>query len=451
MPSARLRVKIIKDAKIGPTDGADPATVHLRVLDMAMLPFTLYVRLQLPAAHDPQPPLFLHLLARPVPPGRPAGVFATARLPGLPASDTSQGVRRILLVLTGEDIPDGRYRLALVRERQHIAVVDLAKRVDQLRVISKGPPPPSTEISPVLISGTHKSGTTWLEKVIDAHPDFVVLHEANTFNIFEQGALRRLVAERQEHFRYKDYIRWLNPAFDVNDFSRFLQISLAKELMLRLGRAWGARYVADRTPGYAGLYMHLSRFWEELRIVHIVRHPLDVLASRLFHEANLDRNAARAADISGPMLRTLNARLDSGETLLAGDFVSDTDAAGDTLSRLLRDWRHDQDCYLAASRTAPGPFHLVRYEDLVERFEAEASRIFAFIGTEPTRTDLAFIQRRTSFETLSGGRPAGEADARSFFRKGVAGDWRNVFSASQAAVLWTSVAGTASSFGYAMD
>ncbi len=449
MPPGRLRLKTIKDARVDPADRSGAAAVQMRVLDMSMLPFTLYVRIEMPADDAAQPPLFFHLLERTS--DRPNGLFATARLPELSDADTSRAARRVLLVLTGDEVPDGRYRLALVRDRQHIAVADVAKRPDQVRVITRTPPTPAAEISPVLLSGTHKSGTTWLEKVIDAHPDFIVLHEANTFNIFDPQGLRRLVAERQEHFRYRDYIRWLNPAFDVGDFSRFLQISLARELILRLGRAWGSRYVADRTPGYSGLYAHLFRFWEELRVIHIVRHPLDVLASRLFHEANLDRNATRSADVSGPMLQTLNAKLDSGEALLAGDFVSDADAAGDTLGSLLRDWRRDQDNFLVANRMTPAPFHLVKYEDLVERFESEAARIFAFIGTAPARTDLASIQRRSSFETLSGGRTAGQADARSFFRKGVVGDWRNVFSASQARTLWTSVAGTAASFGYTLD
>ena len=64
--------------------------------------------------------------------------------------------------------------------------------------------------------------------------------------------------------------------------------------------------------------------------------------------------------------------------------------------------------------------------------------------------DLADIRRRTSFAALSGGRPAGQADPRSFFRKGVAGDWRNVFSAAQAASLWQPVAATAQVFGYSL-
>ncbi len=452
MPPSRLRLKIIKDAPVEPAVASDgPPSAQMRVLDMSMLPFTLYVRVDVPLTAGAQQPLFLHLLGRPVAQGKPNALFLGIRLPDPPATEASGPVRRILLVLIGEEIPEGRYRLALVQNRQHIAVADIARRVDQVRVLTRVPVPPIPDPSPLLISGTHKSGTTWLEKVIDSHPDFIVLHEANTFNILEQSTLRRMVAERQAHFRDRHYIRWLNPAYDVVDFSRLLQISLAKELTIRLGRAWGSRFVADRTPGYCALYAHLPRFWEELRIVHIVRHPLDVLTSRLFHEANLERNQPRTTELASPLLQGLNARLESGADLKPGAFVSDADASGPALAGLLRDWRRDQDSYLAASRITPAQLHLVKYEDLLSGFDAEAGRIFGFVGADPARTDLAIIRRGTSFEALSGGRRPGQADPRSFFRKGVAGDWRNVFSPAQAAALWKPVAETASAFGYSLD
>ena len=323
MSPPRLRLKIIKDAsvKAGPApDGT--AAAQMRVLDMSMLPFTLYVRIDLPTTGGTRQPLSLHLLGRPAAPGGPNTLFVAVRLPEPAATDPPGASRRLFLVLSGEAISVGRYRLALVRDRQHIAFADIAKRADQVRVLTHSPVPRQPDPSPLLISGTHKSGTTWIEKVLDAHPDIMVLHEANTFNIVDYGDLRRLVAGRQPHFRHKHYIRWLDPAYDADDFSRFLQISLARELTLRLGRAWGSRYVADRTPGYSSLYAHLPRFWEDLRIIHIVRHPLDVLTSRLFHEANLERNPAGGAEIAGPLLRTLNAKLDAGATLAPGDLVS---------------------------------------------------------------------------------------------------------------------------------
>ena len=442
MPPGRLRCKIIKDALLA-SQGSETDALQFRVLDMSMLPFTLYVRIQLPAATGLQSPLSLHLIGGIPTSTQAERFFAIARLPEPKDPEQPHAPRRILLVLMGEGVNDGRYRLALVRDRQHLAVCDVVKSGDQVRVATRQPAIPHTEVSPLLISGTHKSGTTWLEKVIDAHPDFIVLHEANSLNLFDPAGWARLVSERQEHFRHRNYIRWLNPAFDVEDLSRFLQISLARDLMLRLGQAWGSRYVADRTPGYSGLYMHLFRFWEQIRILHIVRHPLDVLASRLFHEANLERNAERGTHVALPMLQTINARLDSGDTLSAGDFVSDADTEGETLVRMLQDWRRDQANFLAASGTSPTTFHLVRYENLLERFDSEAGSIFAFLGIDPAQTDLASIRRRTAFETLSGGRLSGAEDKRSFFRKGIAGDWPNIFSLDQARQLWPLVADTA--------
>lgn len=452
MPPSRLRLKIIKDASIDAT-GAAPRLeeARLRVLDLSMLPFILYVRIDLPAAEPAEPqPLFLHLLGRPGPQEHPNTLFLTTRIPEEASPETPSAGRRLLLLLTGDDIPDGRYRLALVRARQHIAFADIAKRSDQIRVLTRSAGRPAPDPLPLLISGTHKSGTTWLETVLDAHPDIMVLHEANTFNVLDQNALRAMVAARQLHFRDRQYIRWLEPGFDVNDFTRLVQIGLARELTLRLGRAWGSRYVADRTPGYSGLYIHLPRFWDGLRILHIVRHPLDVLASRLFHEANLARNAGKPAAAGVSQFGSLNARLDTGAALAPGEYVTEADVAGETLRNLMQDWRRDQEDFLSAQRVWPECLHRVRYEDLLGNFAGEARQVFAFIGTEAARTDLGVIARRTSFAALSGGRQPGEADPHSFFRKGIAGDWRNVFSPQQAAALWSPVAGTATQFGYSL-
>ena len=70
----------------------------------------------------------------------------------------------------------------------------------------------------------------------------------------------------------------------------------------------------------------------------------------------------------------------------------------------------------------------VRYEDLLQRPEEEMARLLTFLGAG---TDEEVVKRcvsAASFERLSKGRKRGEEDQSSFFRKGVAGDWRNVFT-----------------------
>jgi len=70
----------------------------------------------------------------------------------------------------------------------------------------------------------------------------------------------------------------------------------------------------------------------------------------------------------------------------------------------------------------------VRYEDLLEKPKEEVRRLLEFLGAEASEKTVKMCVNSASFEKLSKGRKRGQEDATSFFRKGVAGDWRNVFT-----------------------
>ncbi len=70
----------------------------------------------------------------------------------------------------------------------------------------------------------------------------------------------------------------------------------------------------------------------------------------------------------------------------------------------------------------------VKYEDLLENTGEEISRLLKFLGADAREKNVRRCVEAASFEKLSGGRKPGEEDANSFFRKGVAGDWKNAFA-----------------------
>ena len=70
----------------------------------------------------------------------------------------------------------------------------------------------------------------------------------------------------------------------------------------------------------------------------------------------------------------------------------------------------------------------VRYEDLLEKPEREVRRLLAFLGVDSGGEAARRCVDAASFERLSKGRKRGEENPSSFFRKGLAGDWENVFT-----------------------
>jgi hypothetical protein len=69
----------------------------------------------------------------------------------------------------------------------------------------------------------------------------------------------------------------------------------------------------------------------------------------------------------------------------------------------------------------------VRYEDLLERPVDETRRLLRFLGADDAEETAQRCVELTSFERVSK-RKRGEEDSSSFFRKGVAGDWKTVFN-----------------------
>lgn len=452
----RLTIKIIKDA-VHDLDGEAPQSQpHLRALRTAFLPLNVYACIDIPLpAGDSNPEtsneiLGLHL-SRPVGDGSKMQLVAVAGLPPpvKPATPRAR-YRRLLVLVSWPEASDGRYRLSLVRRGRHLGYVNLAKRSEQVRVLTRFPPVAPRPVAAVLISGTPKSGTTWLEKIINAHPDFLVLHEANTLRMLDGHALARQLENQRAFYRGR-FIPWMPVEYDAQDFARFLQVSLARELMSQLGRAWGASYVADRTPGYAALYPFVPDLWEDLRVVHIVRHPLDVITSWLFHEVNAGRDLSRPLHLPRSLIDRLNARLEAGAELGAGDYATLDAVAEGAFNYFVRLWQREQQAALRAAERSPEQFHLIRYEDLSRDFATVAQGVFSFFGTDPARTDIGKIEGSTSFRALSGGRDAGQENTRSFFRKGIVGDWRNVFSPEQVRLLWAPLAEAAAGFGYTID
>ena len=90
----------------------------------------------------------------------------------------------------------------------------------------------------------------------------------------------------------------------------------------------------------------------------------------------------------------------------------------------------------------------MRYEDLLADFARTARGLFDFFGVELSDEKLAEIQHLTGFEAMTGGRPRGTADPRSFFRKGIAGDWLNQLDEKAISIVETKCGELMETYGY---
>jgi hypothetical protein len=92
----------------------------------------------------------------------------------------------------------------------------------------------------------------------------------------------------------------------------------------------------------------------------------------------------------------------------------------------------------------------VRYEDLLVQPEREMERLFGFLGADASEGVVRRCVEAASFGRLSQGRKRGE-EAASFFRKGIAGDWKNVFTERDRAVFKDAAGDVLVALGYERD
>jgi hypothetical protein len=221
----------------------------------------------------------------------------------------------------------------------------------------------------LFVAGLPKSGTTWLKKMLSSYPGFheVIVPEATLYELDTGGS---------HDFEFPEDL-----------FKRFD------------GRLVVLKMHAHGSP-------RNKRLLREAGLPHVVlyRDLRDVAVSHYFYVRRTPWHPeyARYAPLSveeGLMI--------FAETLLP-DFVA-----------WVRSWHESE---------VEGGRLIIRYEDLVADTERIFGRVAAHFGLDHAPETIRTVVEAHRFDRMSGGRRQGIQDAGSFFRKGIAGDWRNHFT-----------------------
>jgi hypothetical protein len=202
----------------------------------------------------------------------------------------------------------------------------------------------------------------------------------------------------------------------------------------------GKRVVGDKTPLLGpGVVEEISTIMPEAKVIHVIRDGRDRAVSWMHHVWNRQLPTEEGGQLS-PEERDKRHRyredpeafLASGESIFTKKRIR---TASLTWALNVGSARRQGLRLLGNGRYAE-----VRYEDLLARPEEELRRIFRFLGISAGKRVVKRSVRAEGFERRSGGRKRGEEDSTSARRKGVAGDWKNVFTERDKA-LFKEVAG----------
>ena len=279
------------------------------------------------------------------------------------------------------------------------------------------------------VGGFVKSGTTWVERILDAHPEVICKGEAHFGSLLEP-ALRDALAtyntlipkkgnwarHRREGERGASVARYSYMSTDMDVlYARAIQL-----MLLKWRDAGEARCIGEKTPNNSEYFERFQKLFPDARFLYVVRDVRDVAVSGWFFNLTVDSK------------RTLETFRDINEyaVYIAGSWTSHV-AAG---LRFV-----EQNSGLAAC---------VKYEDLHGAPIEEASRLFKFLGTDTDERTVGRCIASVDFSRLSGGRARGTENRSSFYRKGIVGDWSNHLGTRTISAMESRAGGLMDRLGY---
>jgi hypothetical protein len=236
----------------------------------------------------------------------------------------------------------------------------------------------------LFIVGCARSGTTLLQRVLNAHPQLAIIHETHWIPLFFRERigltpggtvtpelLPHLLKHRRFQKRFgkvgigRKELKDLLHAGGALSYARFVS-----GLFDLYGQLQGKPLVGDKTPRYVQNMRTLHALWPGVRFVHMLRDGRDVCLSAINWK---EKGAALAARFS-----TWTEQPVTTAAVWWKWRVRLGREAGDALG--------------------PALYHELRYEALVARPADECARLCAFLGVPYDERMLRFHEGRTREE-----------------------------------------------------
>jgi hypothetical protein len=287
------------------------------------------------------------------------------------------------------------------------------------------------------IVGFAKSGTSWVARTLDTHPEVLCKGEGIFFGRGgDLGKRRGLLTPTSLYGAIADseYLQnWVERSIWTrgDDVDRHLTNLTRMAIGYFLGEklsASGKQIVGDKTPFVTEeCLIEIKSMFLEAKVIHVIRDGRDIAVSAVHHHWNHAKDVGGHLNIKPEELVKRDAYRNDPEAFLAsGESIFDEERLRKSFAE---GWNR-----MTAKAVQEGSvlfgenYTEVRYEDLLEQPMKETGRLLKFLGADDGEETVRRCVEATSFERMAR-RRRGEEESSSFYRKGVAGDWKNVFTA----------------------
>ena len=286
------------------------------------------------------------------------------------------------------------------------------------------------------VVGEMRSGTSWLRRVLAAHPEVACGREGSFFGrdydreeipVYTEpvSSLARSLAVSEE-LKTWHALPWNLWSDDYEqDLANLTRVSTDYFLSKEVART-GKRVVGDKSPQHTACLDELHEVYPDAHIVHIVRDGRDVAVSAMHHWWRLAKDQEGGLfELEPEELERRDAYRDDREAFGAAGRSIFTE---ERLVQLARRWSHrvGKARHDGAALYRRRYFEL-RYEELLGDGPTTITRTLRSLDVRTDQQALRRCLRAGSFARAAN-RSRGTEDSESFFRKGVAGDWRAVFT-----------------------
>lgn len=253
------------------------------------------------------------------------------------------------------------------------------------------------------VMGVLKSGTTWLQFLLDAHPEICCKGEGHFIDELCPKLYESLAAYNS---RSKVRARLFagggldTPAAYINKkYFGFVLATIIGLIFARWAEGTNVKCIGDKTPHNIHALGLLGAMFPAAKYIHIIRDGRD--AATAMWMRNFQRN------------REATLKQFGNFEYFVEDFAK----------KWTQGIKSAQEC----SAANPDRYFELRYEDLHREPEPIVRGLFEFLGVDAGDAVVTDCIGAASFKRLTGGRKRGQEQPGAFMRKGVIGDWRNHF------------------------
>lgn len=269
------------------------------------------------------------------------------------------------------------------------------------------------------VGGCQKSGTTWLQHLLNAHPVLCCDAEGHLLDLLAPAIQQVVTIYNQRQSQRPAARRALLSDRDLLGTVKMLGDQILAGYLAGCDDPQAIRAVGDKTPEHAVNLAVLAELYPQARFIHIIRDGRDACISGWFHLQRQGK-AERFATLAD-----------------YADYFAE------------HHWLRYITAARAAAASIPDRYLELRYESLHADPAEQTRRILRFLDVDAGDEVVADCVSAASFEKLAGGRARGQEDASSFFRKGVVGDWREHFDEQAVARFEQKAGDLLRSLGYA--